>query len=76
MMLLVAPSWREKELSGFTFPLMSVMEIHLDGLRESPSSPAALSMHWIASWWSLVSELMMVRSSAYPLHLCSMPGIY
>ena len=75
-MFLVDPSWRGKELSGFTFPLMSVKEIHLDGLRESPSSPAALSMHWITSWRSLISMLMMVRASVYPLHWCSRPGIY
>ena len=64
------------EQTGVTFPLARVRETHLVGLRESPRSLAALSMRWIACWCSVASELMMVRSSAKPLHLCSVPWIY
>ena len=46
--LLVDPLRSGNELSGFTSPWASDIETHLDGLRESPRSPAALSMHWIA----------------------------
>ena len=72
-MLQVDPFWSGIEQSGVTIPLARVRETYLVGLRESPRCLAALSMCWIACWCSVASELMMVRSSAKPLHLCLVP---
>ena len=56
-------------LAGFTFD--KVIETHLDGFKVKLRLFAAFSMCVRASWWSSSLELIIVRSSAYALPLCS-----
>ena len=69
----VAPSVSWKLHFGSTWLLLKDRETHFDGFSDRPRPRQAESITKSEPWWSWCKQLMMVRSSAKALALCSWP---